>query len=309
MTELKLSNLHKIILPAFLFLLIPVFAHAEWYWLTIPEDSTIGEFTELSAVEYAVTSIPKDQLQILPSTLMQTLSSTTNSTKCSNSYNSAIQELRDFDSTHKLYTTIYYSKGPEGTQTVFDQGTADARTNLLTSIEKSAKRCLTQEQEAIEEQVRKEAEKERLSEIDIALAVCDIDFFEKEMTNDERMDTWTEREACKNKNIKTVVVEKVNEQIVQPVSLPEVTPEPVDVAVATPIFTSNPLPVKADRENIMTEEVKLSTGATTTTKNTEDIVKEEKPQQIDEVQIEQKIEKPSFFKKVANFFSKLFAWN
>ena len=168
---------------------------------------------------------------------------------------------------------------------------------LPTSIEKSAKRCLVQEQEAIEEQVRKEAEKERLSEIDKALAECDTDFFEDEMTNDERMDTWEKRQDC--------LVEKTDEIVTKPQPVIPVVTEPVSVPVVKPVTVPVPVIEKPAVEEVIETMEVANVQATATAEVSEEVTTEEAP--IVEQQPEP-IKEKSIFKRVVNFFTSLFSW-
>lgn len=289
---------------ALLIFLTPASAYAEWYWLTIPEDPTIGEFTELSAVEYAVTSIPKDQLQTLPDTFMDTLSSTTDSAKCSGEYDNAVKELREFDATHELYTTIGYKAT---TDIVLNQATVDSRASLITNIERGAMSCLKAEQNELEEQAKKEAEEKREAEVQQAVNDCDFDFFENEMTNEERMDTWDERQSCIN--VTTVeppedmpIVPEIKEE---PVVVPVVTPTqpaPTQTSVPAPVFS--PEPVLEEQTETVVEEVEATTTEVVSTEP------QPEPEEVTEAETvaEPTPKSPSFLKRIANFFNKLFSW-
>lgn len=304
-------NVHimKSVLPilTFVILLAPLSANAEWYWLTIPEDPTIGEFTELSAVEYAVTSIPKDQLQSVDESFFKTLDSAEKSESCSSQYSlaSVIDELRKFDEDHDFYEvveTIEESEFKGHTYTVIStttsQNTIDSRSKLLVSIETKANDCLEREKQDIEKNIRAE-------EIQTALNECDSDFFENEMTNDERMDTWNERQECKveidakKPEVTTVIPEVVKAPIIEP----EVT------YVPTQSITPTPVPVVPKPELKETSNEVEEVAPTTSEPKIDHI------QEIEEIETDIKLdvpevteEKTSFFKRVTNFFSRLFSW-
>lgn len=289
----------------FLLLVAPVFVHAEWYWLNIPEDPDIGEFTELSAVQYAITSIPKEQLQLVQNTLIEIWDETKKSEACSNERELAIQEMREFDANHEMYNVVYF-KGM-GNENVFNQETADARASLLLNLENTAKNCLVKEAKNLEEKARKEAEEKRLNEVNNAIKNCNFDFFDNEMTNAERMNTWSDRESCKNKPVS--VIETVASNPVE--AVPSVKQEIVPYIIPAITTDTNPVvskmtQTKHEGDVIGNSEYKVE--ATTTDAIAERSTEEPKEIVVESVQAENVMDNKSFFRKITNFFIKLFSW-
>lgn len=292
-------------LLALTILITPMSAYAEWYWLTIPEDSAIGEFTERSAVEYAVTSIPKDQLQAVEESFFTTLDLAEKSESCSSQYSlaSVIDELRKFDEDHDFYEvveTVEESEFKGHTYTVIStttsQNTIDSRDKLLVSIETESNDCLEREKQDIEEKIRVE-------EINTALNECDFDFFENDMTNDERMDTWNERQECKvDTETEQPEVITIAPEIQTPVTQPKVIPVPIKAPAPTPV----PVIKKTEPEEVDIEFEEII--ATSSESDLEDIHISEEVEAEPEIIPEIQEEKPSFFKRVTSFFSKLFSW-
>ena len=294
---------------AFVLLLTPQSANAEWYWLTIPEDPTIGEITELSAIEYAVTSIPKDQLQAVEDSFFETIELTEDSIACGDGYSltAVVKQLRSFDAENDFYKvteTIVPGDVKPGTfytefSTTTNQTTIDGRDKLFKSIETKANDCLEKERQQIDEQIREEKIKAALNE-------CDFDFFENEMTNEERMNTWDERKECttKTEEVTPEPVVPVAEEIVAP---PKTTLAPE--AVSAPVTAPKPvvtIPSATQTDNTVIDAVD---EATTTDGNAQETIEEvaEETVQTEPEQTEE-VEEPSFFKKIANFFTRLFKW-
>lgn len=284
----------KLIFAFLLILLIfPISVHAEWYWLTIPDNPKIGDFTELSAIDYAVTSISKDQLTVLPEDFMGELSSSTKSKQCSGEYDSVVQTLRDFDSNNEFYTKLYYKGTSANYELIINQDTVNARNDLLKSLDQDVSYCLKQEQIILKEQSQKEAEQERQAEINKAIENCDIDFFQNQMTDKERMDTWSERQACSQDRNPVNLAISTEVKAIQ--NSAPVTSSPVTVTKTI----SKPKANTPEKE--ATSEIKTTVSSSTPTTS---------DQTNDQVVPEQTTTPPqqhiSLLQRISNFFRNLF---
>jgi len=304
------------VVPILLLLASPLTASAEWYWLTIPEDPEIGEFTELNAVEYAVAQIPKDQLQAVGDSLFEVSDLVEDSDSCVSKYSlpAIIQELRKYDAEHDFYTVteeVVQGDIKQGytyieTSTTTNQSTIDGREKLINSITTNANSCLEQEKAEREK-------KEREEQITKALETCDFDFFENEMTNAERMDSWNERQEC------NVSLNTEQDVVVPPVIIPSTEPKPViqesiplvvePVITPGPVFVPGPEPIESENDDIgLFDSTTTTTTPTSTTEQTYEEVAENDEQTESRTKAIEPENRPSFLGRVANFFRNLFSW-
>jgi len=292
---------------------LPQFANAAWYWVPVPTAPQTGYFIEEvspNTIGYtAPDSVSYEGRTITPEGFMDVMDYTKDSSKCSGELDSAISQLRNFDSSKVVQPTgrCYGECGP-----YFAQGAETERASLLSKLKSSAEQCLVNEEQAIqkaeEERQRKEAEAKRLKEVEQAGANCDFDFFSNEMTDKERMDTWEERQACKAKDTTEAVSELVVESVtpvIQPAqpTQPTQPSQPTLPVSQTPIVTpSYTQPVtKADNSNIESEQ-KEETAATSTVSS--ETVEQTMPEiQETEVTTAQEPEKVTFFQKIIRFFT------
>lgn len=280
---------------------LPQFANASWYWLPVPSAPQTGYFIEeVSPNTIGYTGPDSGSYEgrtIAPEGFMDVMDDTKDSNKCSGELNSAISQLRNFDSSKVVQPTgrCYGECGP-----YFTQGAGTERESLLSKLKSSAEKCLVNEEQAIqkaeEERQRKEAEEKRLKEVEQAVANCDFDFFSNEMTDKERMATWEELQVCKAKD----TTEAASEPVVEPVTPVIQTTQPVSqTPIVTPSYTQ---PVtKADNNNIESEQKEeTATTSTVSSETGEQIVPE-----IEEVEVTttQEPEKITFFQKIIRFFT------
>ncbi len=283
---------------------LPQFANAAWYWVPVPTAPQTGYFIEEvspNTIGYtAPDSVSYEGRTITPEGFMDVMDDTKDSNKCSGELNSAISQLRNFDSSKVVQPTgrCYGECDP-----YFTQGAETERASLLSKLKFSAEQCLVNEEQAIqkaeEERQRKEAEAKRLKEVEQAVANCDFDFFNNEMTDKERMDTWEERQACKAKD----ATKAASEPVVEPVT-PVIQPTQPTLPVSqTPIVTpSYTQPVtKADNNDIEYEQkeetVTTSIVSSETVEQTMPVIQET------EVTSAQEPEKVTFFQKIIRFFT------
>lgn len=296
---------------ALILLFLPSSANAEWYWMTVISDPNTGYFIEEvspNTIGYTPTETtdPYSNKTLVPDNFMDTIEETEDSDKCSGELDSAIQKLRQFDANEEIVTpskcgsecSPYYAN-PEQTMA--------SREQLLLELESDAQSCLIDEQEeieeAIKEQERKEAEEARIIEVHEAVSECDFDYFENEMTNKERMDTWEQREACKQKEEIVSNAEEVTAPTIENVRLPEVTPtkpEPTYTPAITLPINTNADPVAPD---LITETNEPE--STNTIETAEEII-EQNSESGQPATIEPVPEKQSFIKKIISFFTRWF---
>ncbi|MCA9360193.1 hypothetical protein KC850_04140 [Candidatus Kaiserbacteria bacterium] len=169
--------------------------------------------------------------------------------------------------------------------------------------------------------IRVEAEE---AEFQRAVEECDFDYFENVMSDDERMDTYYERMACKEEL--AAEAEEESEPMpepepvyVPPGIVPVSTPEPVIYkAPAEPVsVTPSTVTSRTEEETNVPEDIETE-EATAPTSTSDEII-EMTQEEIDRL-VEQRVnealeekepeptpepEKPSLFKRVAEF---LFGW-
>jgi hypothetical protein len=285
-----------------LFFLVPINAHAAWYWVSVPTAPQTGYFIEEvspNTIGYTGTgSGSYGDKTITPDGFMDVMDDTEDSNKCSAELDSAISQLRNFDSSKAIQPTgkCYGECGP-----YFTQETMTERESLLSKLKINAEQCLVKEEQAIqqaeEERKRKEAEERRLKEVAEAVADCDSDFFYNEMTDKERMETWEQREACKAKD----VAETISEPVIKP-STPVITPTPAiqPTMLQTPVVT--PLSNTPTATQAVGPEQAEETSSTPTT-SSETIEQTESEADEAEVTVIPEPEKPTFFQRVIRFFT------
>lgn len=286
-------------------LTLPQLTHAAWYWVSVPTAPQTGYFIEEvspNTIGYTGTgSGSYGDRTITPDGFMDAMDDTKDSNKCSAELDSAISQLRNFDSSKAIQPTgrCYGECGP-----YFTQETMTEREGLLSKLKTNAEQCLVKEEQAIqqaeEERERKEAEERRLKEVAEAVADCDSDFFYNEMTDKERMETWEQREACKAKD----VIETASEPVTEPVTLvtpPNQTIEPKPQNPAVTPSLSAPTATQADNVNIETEQSEETSTISTTSPETAEKTESETDEA--EVTVIPEPEKPSFFQRVIRFFT------
>jgi len=163
----------------------------------------------------------------------------------------------------------------------------------------------------------KQAQIERNLEITDAIATCDVDFFDNQMTDTERIDSFDARMFCKEKL--AAETNQVSEPI--PVYIPPVTtsiPEPVSytapvvslptAAVSQPVMQEKSL----NNESPESSESDLATSSLATTSEkviemTEEelnrLVEERVAAAFEETTSEPEPEKTSVFRRIINFFT------
>ena len=327
------------IIAVFIFL-IPIFVYAEWYWITVPQDPGTGYFKEqISPKTIGYTDPNQTQVNetqtVLADTFMDTMDLANDSKECDDELDNAIEALRKFDTSHSLYSkettscsgnecksigdgyTVEAIKGETTilSYKVINEDTIEDRKRLIKSIESNTLKCLEDEQKELEEKQKEiemaaEEQKHR-EEIERAIEECDFDFFENDMSNAERMDTWEQRENCKDNStqVETKEVEKVSSSV-EPVQIVSNVTE--QIAYRPP--SSNNISNTVETEPIFLDKINDSeniTEATTTEykENMEDfekvVEKTEAGTNQNDIHIEsspQSQVRPSFFKRVINFF-------
>jgi len=213
-------------LSSFLFFvgsLTALSATSEWYWISEPRNPMTGYFMEEiqpSTIGYTNTDTvaPDRNKTSLPEDFMETMSKTDDSQKCSGALDAAIERLRKFDS--RANVNQPRPKCRDWCATEYTSAAQEARERLLQTIQEDTEECLETEKrnteklrerrEKIREQKeQEEQERKRQHQIKRAVSECDADFFANEMTDRERMQTYSERLRCEdNENTKTPSVEE-----------------------------------------------------------------------------------------------------
>jgi len=290
------------------FWLAPLFAQANWYWLTIPEDPELGDVIELSPTEYAITSINKLQLYRLEDELVALLEQTRDSEACVGEYKQVLEELWEYDTLNKPTSNeITYLQdikgnrisGPE-VDIITNEEFVAGRDQLLRNTDVQLQRCL----DDAEEKATKEA---RTKEITKAVQSCDLNFLDS-MTTPEKMDTFREREACK---VEVATSEVTEDTVETPVAKPTpVLPTPLQPSVS-PATTLPPVitaPATVSAPELATEaetisDTEASNGPETIEPKTEPPVALELEELVDTAE---PATAPSFFQRVVNFFTSWF---
>lgn len=288
---------------------VAIASSSQWYWVSVPNEPMTGYFIEEvspNTVGYeGAGSGSHSGKTVTPDGFMDVMNETKDSSKCSGELNSAISQLRNFDSREVIQPDVKCMQecGP-----YFSEESLPERESLLSQLKTSAEQCLLKEQTAIkkaeEERIQKEAEAKRLDDIAEAIESCDYDYFNNEMTNDERMRTYNERMKCQDSTTLPapayVVPPVIKETYIPPQQVIPTVTRPVP-EVVTDNFTdvndeeTTSLPASFVEGEQMTEEASESdTGQQLTEESS---VAE--PESVKEPQ------KESFFKKVWNF---LFGW-
>jgi hypothetical protein len=209
--------------------------NSQWHWISVPSDPMTGYFREeteevLNTIGYTeeeqTLKSSATQTVVLDS-FMETLQSTEESDRCSEKLDDALIKLRQFDVSHEFYIPFDcapYSincKGDTPASTPI-QETIEGRINLLNKIENDAEDCLKAEQlakrKAEEERERLRAERKHQRDIEEAIEECNFEFFEEEMTSSERMQTYEQRMACRERQVLGVSETKAESQEVVTVS-------------------------------------------------------------------------------------------
>lgn len=295
----------------FLLLTAPAFVQAEWYWITIPDNPTVGDFTELNALQYATKGIPKEQLQLVPNTLIETWNKTDKTIICSNERKLSLEKMRIFDANNEIYTKTEHQRFKlddfiTETTSIINQKTISDRAYLIKDLEKSAANCLKQDALKLEGDLKKEIEVKRLLEVSNAVKDCDFDFFLNSMTDTERMKSSSERENCKKK------AEHIAETITsKPISETSIKQEIATYITSAIIPTPNLAPPDTgptESEVVIKDSTEIAYSATATGTREEESLRPSEQSFIETIEEKTTPDKPSFFKKIANFFIKLFSW-
>lgn len=307
-------------------------AESQWYWASVPTDPMTGYFIEEispNTIGYTETNTGSyGNMTVVPESFMDTMEAVSDSNKCSGKLDSAIAEVRKFD-----YDEVVTYEGPckgfDDCLPYFRPDTIEKRELLLSSLEDSTKECLETEQkelqEAEEERKRKEAEEKHLQEIQMALESCDDNFFANEMTDNERMDTYDERMACKEKRAaeaesesEPTLTSELEPAYVPPVVEPVVVSELVEheapsKPMATVSAAEEPETEDGISEVVESEEVASSTSSPKETvemtqRELDQLIEQRVNEALDQSEPEPtpEPEKPSLFKRVWNFFTGLF---
>lgn len=244
-----------------------------------------------------------------------------------------------FDLNYTQLTEEYISEqsNPDGKSSFALQNNLD---RILQSLETNKfnyqiefSECISEGKNNIEEQEAEEArerfEQQRIDRIQRALDECDFDFFDR-MDNDEKMDTYDERQSCREKAVAEEEVgqtEEINSSVIEtsnpePASIQPVTYTPPPVEQNTPSPAPTPVSDPEAETNISSdsskdEEMINSSSSTTTEEKVVEVTENELNQMVEE-RVNKALEevntgsepipepeKPSVFKRV---FSFLFGW-
>lgn len=205
-----MSNMLKILLTLVLFFIsslsVASATDSQWYWISVLNDPKTGYFIEEispNTIGYTETNaVSSGNKTIVPENFMEIMEEAEDSRKCSGELDSAIKQLREFDSNNEILIPCLDVRcrenyiGP-------NLKTIEKRKRLLSEIEDGAEECLKieekEEREEEEERERVRIERKHLREIQQAIDNCDFKFFDEEMTSRERMQTYSERMACKER--------------------------------------------------------------------------------------------------------------
>jgi len=302
-----LSIKHTLTVAASIVFILPQFANAAWYWVPVPTAPQTGYFIEVvspNTIGYTGSDFGSyEGRTITPDGFMDVMDKTKNSSKCSGQLDLAISQLRTFDSNKVVPGSdsikCYGECGP-----YFTQGTGTERESFLLKLKSSAEQCLVREEQAIqqaeEERQRKAEEEKRLKEVERAVANCDFDFFNNEMTDKERMDTWEERQVCKAKD----TMEAVSEPVIVPVT-PAISPtQTIQHVPQNPVITPSVYaPIATQADNTNTEPEQTAETATTSNTSFETTGQTESEKEETEITTTPEPEKPTFFQRVIRFFT------
>jgi hypothetical protein len=260
-----------------LIIFVPVHADAAWYWLVNNENSGLSDFVEMSALEYAETTVSKDLFYYIEDDFFDTLQKAKGSSECTQQYEDTVDSLENVAVQSTSTSTNKYGK-------------EDRMESVVNRAIQSIGKCF--------EDIAKQ----------LAIENCDFDFFD-EMTNSEKMDTWDERDACNKKaeEKEVVSVPVSTTPIVAPVPAPVVPA----VTYSPPVQAVTDFVVPDALDEVPSPvESSTSTGATSTPEETITVTQEELDRMVQEKLKEPEIpskpmEKPSFIKRVVSF---LFGW-
>lgn len=296
-------------------------SESQWYWVSVTSNPMSGYFTEGpntvgKSDEFNVEWTSVNGRPIistvrtpLPNGFMDVMDDTEGSDKCSDKLDEALSELRAYDLENNIVSSFKSSEW-------VDEESYEGREGLLSSIIRDAEQCLgdeVKEIEAEEKRIEEEREQQEVAEkrsedIEKAIHDCDFDYFDSEMTNDERMATYYERIACQDRSPEDTVLEEINPDIVHvPPVVPVITPEPVVKEVE---------PQSAPETDVLDErEIEQATTSVSVPPETVEMTQDELDQLVEqrvnealeesESEPSPEPEKPSLFKKVVNF---LFSW-
>lgn len=314
---------------------------SQWYWVSNPSNpeegyfiegpNVIGKSTSPDGVITTFGNTPIGYLYVknvqtpLPSNFMDVMTEAKNFRKCSDALDNALTELRVFDSSNQIISSIKHNEEWANEETI------TKREYLIKKILKKTEDCIEEgeleekkaEEKANEERERLILERKHLQAIALAVENCDFDFFTNEMTSRERMQTHEERMACQDN-----ATQKLEEIERQPDPAPVyVPPAVISVTTSEPLtYNSFPVPTQTSPVNTKPEqetsvddstdnEVEESTADTPIEKETIELTEEELNKIIEQrvndalektqPETVPELERPSFFKKVANF---LFGW-
>lgn len=306
-------------------LFAPHFSHAKWYWVSVPSNpsasyfiegpNTIGNTSDSREVMTAISSGPSVITAVqtpVPDSFMVVMESIDDSQNCNDSLDSALSILRNYDSENEIVSGVSLKSSGW-----INEESYLGREKLISKILSDTEECLKdeqaqqkkEEQKAEYDRMKKEAEEVRLIEVRKAVSECDFDYFESEMSNSERMDTYKEREACKSKN--TVAPPKIVEEIVPTTSVH--TRQDVSNVINTPPAPKIVDTVVESSNQIEEDEASSTTSSTTTTA---DVSYGQSDIKTNETEINQNVtsvenlqpdeQKPSFFRRIINFFGSWF---
>lgn len=227
------------------------------------------------------------------------------------------------------YSTEFKDCIRETAESDEEQAEEDAREEYvrmgLSSCDLEVIEDLTEKEEIHYEDKLMPCVEARTAEIEAAVAVCDFDFFDTEMTRKERNDWFVEREYCEDNPPEVIESEPIPEPAPEPVATPVYVP-PVTTITPEPIMYTSPTPASVETpvvqvepeispEPVETEVANVATTSTSTIELTQeklDKLVEERAREVAQQEGQEKVkpepepEKPSFFKRVWNFFTDWF---
>jgi hypothetical protein len=260
----------KLIYLFSILLFFPFTSYAATYWLVNPDNLELGDFVELSALEYAETNISKDLLIYLGEDFNDLLDQAEDSVDCHEKYEDIIASL-------KQVVTI---------------------NDLSPHLENNLEVCLLKEEEKI-------AEKEAEEKLEDALEDCDMDFLDEELSNSQKVTYNKQIASCREEiqeksevKIETVPIQIQTQPSVQQQVIPGIT------QTAQPSMQTSPVSV-LEEENISTEGQE-----TEGMYDKESDIESQQKNEIATVpkQDEASTASPSFFNRIISFFTNLFSW-
>lgn len=251
----------------------PTITHAAWYWLVNQDNPELGDFVELSALQYAETTVSKDLLLYLGNDFRDLMSRAEHSSKCNQRY-------------HSIRATL------QAATTVDD---------IPAYLENNLRACLDRE-------VKEMEEKHKLEELETALQGCDYGYFDTKLSDGQKVTYHKELSKCKDDG-SPETMEEAQELVLPQQPVTQIAP-PTETYIAPRVLDTPPPVAQTSLERAVTIESAQASSENDSTSLPQEGGTEEHREEIfnQAITSSEPVQKSTFFQKVISFFVNLFPW-